>query len=101
MNRQSSPYACHVFVCVNDRQGERKACADGMSPEIKDYIKEQVDKLGLKGKVRVSNSGCLGLCTQGPNVMLYPQGIWFSDVTLADADAILAVVREAVAAGPA
>ncbi len=89
MNQTQTPYACHVFVCLNDRHGERKSCADGGSPAIRDYLKAQVEQRGWKGRVRVSQSGCLGQCAKGPNVMLYPQGVWFSAVTLQDADAIL------------
>ena len=29
MQKEISPYACHIFVCTNDRRGEKKACADG------------------------------------------------------------------------
>jgi (2Fe-2S) ferredoxin len=96
MNQANSPYLCHIFVCINDRHGERQSCADGMSAEIKDYLKEQVDKRGWKPRVRVSHSGCMGLCAKGPNVMLYPQGVWFGAVTLADADRILDKVAEFV-----
>ena len=93
MNRQQSPYVCHVFLCVNDRQGARKSCADGGSnAELKNRLKEQVDARGWKGRVRVSTSGCMGLCAKGPNVMIYPQGLWFSGVTLDDTDQILETV---------
>ena len=97
MNQSSSPYRCHIFICVNDRHGERKSCADGASLEIKDYLKDQVEKRGWKPRVRVSHCGCMGLCAKGPNVMLYPQGIWFDDVTKADADQILAEVQKLLA----
>ena len=96
MNQTRTLYVCHLFICVNDRHGERKSCADGKSAEIKDYLKDQLEKRGWKSRVRVSHSGCLGLCAKGPNVMLYPQGIWFSAVTLADADRILDKVAELV-----
>jgi (2Fe-2S) ferredoxin len=96
MKEQTSPYVCHIFVCVNDRKGERKSCADGNSPALKDYFKEQVEARGWKPRVRVSNSGCLGLCAKGPNVILYPQKIWFSDVTQADADQILETVAKII-----
>lgn len=94
MNEQRTPYVCHLFVCLNDRQGARKSCADGRSAEIKDYLKEQVAARGWKGRVRVSHSGCMGLCEKGPNVMIHPQGLWFNAVTRADADAILDRVAE-------
>ncbi|MBP7830886.1 MAG: (2Fe-2S) ferredoxin domain-containing protein [Kiritimatiellae bacterium] len=93
MNRLTSPYRCHLFICGNDRQGARKSCADGgAGPAIKDLLKQQVAARGWKGRVRVSQSGCLGLCERGPNVMIYPQGLWFSAVAPADAEAILAEV---------
>jgi (2Fe-2S) ferredoxin len=95
MNRMSSPYRCHIFICVNDRQGARKSCADGgRGPAIKDILKEQVAARGWKGQVRVSQSGCMGLCERGSNVMIYPQGLWFSAVTPTDTDAILEEVAK-------
>lgn len=93
MNRQQSPYACHVFICTNDRHGARQSCADGgANPELKNRLKEQVEARGWKGKVRISTCGCMGLCAKGPNVMIYPQGLWFSGVTLDDTDQILETV---------
>jgi len=89
MKENATPYVCHVFVCVNDRKGERKSCADGVGTVIKDLLKQQVADRGWKGRVRVSQSGCLGLCQQGPNVMIYPQGHWFSGVSEPDLPAIL------------
>lgn len=94
MNQAPSPFVCHIFVCVNDRHGERKSCADGNSPTVKDYLKDQVEQRGWKGRVRVSHSGCMGLCAKGPNVMLYPQGVWFSGVSLQDGDRILDEVQK-------
>ena len=93
MEQQKSPFFCHIFVCVNDRHGERKSCADGQGAAIKDAMKSEVERRGWKSRVRVSQSGCLGLCQKGPNVMIYPQGLWFSAVSPADVDGILASVE--------
>ena len=79
-NQNESPYLAHVFVCTNDRGGARKSCADHNSPLIKAKLKDTINEKGWKGKIRVSTSGCLGLCANGPNVMIYPQKIWFSEV---------------------
>lgn len=89
MNRTSSPYECHVFVCVNDRQGAEKSCADGIGFGLKEALKAGVAGRDWKGKVRVSHSGCMGLCARGPNVLLYPQGIWFNGVALDQIESIL------------
>jgi len=84
-----SPYLCHVFVCINDRKGARKSCADGNSSEIRRLLKEEIANRGWKPKIRISQSGCLGVCDSGPNVMLYPQQDWFSGVHVNDVPKIL------------
>lgn len=91
--QNESPYIAHVFVCTNDRKGERKSCADGNSQLLKAKLKDAVESKGWKGKVRVSTSGCLGVCGEGPNVMIYPQRLWFSGVSMNDVDAILSTIE--------
>ncbi|MBI4686363.1 MAG: (2Fe-2S) ferredoxin domain-containing protein, partial [Nitrospirae bacterium] len=87
---QKTPFICHVFVCTHSRGGARKACADNNSPVTLDKLKQLVSEKGWKGKVKVSPSGCLGPCDEGPNVMIYPQGVWFSEVSSEDAGQIVA-----------
>lgn len=93
MKIRKSPYACHLFVCTKSRGGERKSCGDGDTAGIKEVLKEAVAERGWKGTVRVSDSGCLGLCETGPNIMIYPQQIWFSGVSRKDIPEILARVE--------
>jgi (2Fe-2S) ferredoxin len=92
VNQKESPYVCHVFVCTNDRAGERKSCADNNSPIIRTTLKEAVSTRGWNKEVRVSQCGCMGLCGLGPNVLLYPQKIWFSGVSADDTDQIIAQI---------
>jgi (2Fe-2S) ferredoxin len=89
MKKEIRPYVCHVFVCTNNRHGERKSCADGGNEALKDFLKAETEKRGWKTRVRVSNSGCMGLCAKGPNVVLYPQGVWFNEVSAGDGERIL------------
>ena len=94
MMEQISPYSCHIFVCTNDRQGKRKSCADGGSVNVRSALKEECKKRGWFGKVRVSQCGCMGLCERGPNVILYPQKIHFSEVAIEDIPGILEKVKD-------
>jgi (2Fe-2S) ferredoxin len=97
LDQKESPYAAHVFVCTNDRGGERKSCADNNSALVKSKLKDAVNKNGWKGKVRISTSGCMGLCAKGSNVMIYPQKVWFAEVAPDDVDQIVsAIERELV-----
>jgi (2Fe-2S) ferredoxin len=88
-----SPYVSHVFVCANDRGGERKSCADNNSKLVKAKLKEAVNEEGWKGKIRVSTSGCMGLCAKGSNVQIYPQRIWFTNVFPEDVDEIMSALK--------
>ena len=93
-NIKESPFVCHVFVCTNDRGGKRRSCADGDSPRIRADLKKKVSKRDRTKSVRVSQSGCLGLCSDGPNVIIYPQKIWFSEVSTEDVEQIVSKVEE-------
>jgi (2Fe-2S) ferredoxin len=94
--QNESPYAAHVFICTNDRNGERKSCADNNSQLTKTKLKDAVNEKGWKGKVRISTSGCMGLCTKASNVMIYPQKIWFSEVSPDDLDEIVSTIEHIV-----
>ena len=86
------PYKCHVFVCVNGRQGAQKSCADGNSLQIRLRLKAEAEKKWPPDIVRVSQSLCMGLCQYGPNVIIYPHNIWFSGVKLDDVDSIISEI---------
>jgi len=90
VEERKSPYDSHVFVCTNDRGGVRKSCADDNSQLIRAKLKAELKNRGWKGRVRVSQCGCMGLCAQGPNVMIYPQQCWFPAVTEENTDDIIA-----------
>lgn len=98
MKKQTTPYRCHIFVCANVRENnqENPGCGAKGGSVLKDKIKASVNAHGWQGKVRVSTTGCLGLCTQGPNVLLHPQGIWFSSVTETDIESILETAGKSV-----
>lgn len=84
-----SPYIKHLYVCVNQRDPGVTCCSHGGGEAIREKLKAYVKENGLKGKVRVSASGCMDLCAKGPNVMVYPDYRWYHGVTLADVDTII------------
>lgn len=84
-------YQHHVFFCVNQRDNGQPCCADKNSVAMRDYAKSRVKALGLAGagRVRINQSGCLDRCAQGPTIVIYPEGIWYSYATQADIDEII------------
>lgn len=94
MKKAISPYKAHLFVCTKTRDNDRKSCGDNRGLKLAKSLKDEVKRRGLKPAVRVSTSGCLGLCEDGPNIMIYPQGIWFSAVTQDDLPEILGILEK-------
>lgn len=94
MKRRTTPYEAQVFICVRARDGEGKSCAEGDNPELKSILKDEVNQRGWKGRARVSTTSCLGVCGVGPNIMIYPQKIWLSDVTRDDVPEIMDILAE-------
>ena len=84
-------YKNHVFFCTNQRTDGRACCQDHDAQRLRDYAKSKVKELGLagKGKVRVSNAGCLDRCAEGPTIVVYPEAIWYTYKNEADIDEIV------------
>jgi (2Fe-2S) ferredoxin len=81
----------HIFVCTNQREAghPRGSCDRSGSGELHQLFKKGVAVRGLKGKVRANKAGCLDQCEHGPNVVIYPEAVWYGHVTPADVDEIL------------
>jgi (2Fe-2S) ferredoxin len=85
------PYTRHVFVCTNRRpEGDpRGCCAAKGSEEVRALFKEELEKRGLKGRVRANAAGCLDTCALGVSVVVYPEGVWYGRVTKEDVPLIV------------
>jgi len=89
MKRARVPFQKIVFVCVNKRQPNETCCSHRQSEAIAEVLKARVKALGLSRVVRVSKSGCQDLCAKGPNVMVFPDDIWYQGVTQGDVERII------------
>jgi (2Fe-2S) ferredoxin len=76
----------HVFVCENrrDPSDPRGCCAARGGEEVREALKAELKRRGLKGQVRANAAGCLDACAHGPTVVVYPEGVWYGHVTPAD-----------------
>lgn len=71
-------YRSNVLVCGGT------GCSSSNSQEIMRRLEEEIKKKGLEKEVNVVCTGCFGLCSLGPVVIVYPEGSFYSKVTLAD-----------------
>ena len=86
-----SYYRHHVFFCTNQRTDDRACCQNHDAQAMRDYAKQRTKELGLsgKGEVRINNAGCLDRCDEGPVLVVYPEGVWYTYVDQADIDEII------------
>jgi (2Fe-2S) ferredoxin len=84
-------FARHIFVCCNQRPASdpRGCCDPAGTAELQRVFKIKLAQKGIKGTVRANKSGCLDQCEHGPNVVIYPEAVWYGGVTAADVDEII------------
>ena len=98
MEFASTPHKLHLFFCTNTRENGEKSCGDTPDTAVlADHLKKRFKEGKLP--VRITRTSCLGPCAQGPNIMCYPQQVWFQDVRVQDEDAIEAQVRKILESG--
>lgn len=57
--------------------------------EVVEELRKVTKARNLKGKIRMVRSGCLDVCAFGPNMMIWPEGLWYMKVTKADVPQIV------------
>ncbi|HHH35645.1 MAG TPA: (2Fe-2S) ferredoxin domain-containing protein [Gammaproteobacteria bacterium] len=84
-------YRHHVFFCTNRREDGRACCEDHQATAARAHVKARVQALGLAvpGGVRINTAGCLNRCGEGPVLVVYPEGVWYSYRSLDDLDEII------------
>jgi (2Fe-2S) ferredoxin len=81
----------HLFFCVNARKSGDQCCANFDAEHLRKYAKEKVKKTACLKKlnIRVNKSGCLNRCQDGPVMVIYPEGVWYTFLDEEDIDEII------------
>jgi (2Fe-2S) ferredoxin len=73
------PYSRHVLVCTGS------FCSpDRAGPALYTLLPLLLEREGLlfgPGRVKRGETPCLGVCSGGPIVVVYPEGVWYGNVT--------------------
>jgi (2Fe-2S) ferredoxin len=83
------PFSLHFYVCTQRKDGDAPSCTRNGSEAVLQKLRDEVAARGLQDEVHVTTCGSLGLCEIGPNVVVYPEGTWYSRVTPDDVPEIL------------
>ena len=71
-------FRSHVLICGGT------GCTSSGSLKIYEKLQEEIDKNGLSKEVQVVKTGCFGLCANGPIMIVYPEGTFYSMVNVED-----------------
>lgn len=74
------PFRYHVFVCEQQKPEGVPCCSARGSGKVLDRMRAEIARRGLGDEVQITTCGSLGLCEHGPNMVVYPEGIWYSGV---------------------
>lgn len=72
-------YSHHVLICTGnfcspDRRGR------ALYSQLAELLQRE-DLLFGPDRVKRGETPCLGVCSNGPIVVVYPEGIWYANVT--------------------
>jgi (2Fe-2S) ferredoxin len=79
------PFEIHLFVCTSGG-----SCPHQGAEAVHAYLKEAAQRAKLKTRVRINHAGCLDQCGHGPLLAIYPENVWYSHVTVEEAETIFA-----------
>ncbi len=83
------PFRYHVFVCDQQKPEGVPCCSGRGSGHVLEALRSEIASRGLSDEVQVTTCGSLGLCDHGPNIIVYPEGVWYSGVNPADVPEIV------------
>jgi (2Fe-2S) ferredoxin len=69
------PYTRHVLICVGPRCGGERG-----SMRVRQEFRKEFVRQAIPATVKETECLCFGLCTQGPNVIVYPEAVVYSGV---------------------
>jgi (2Fe-2S) ferredoxin len=80
----------HAYAFVFSNAGNQFLPAAGWTAGLSQGL-QSVRQLNLngQGKVRINKAGCLDRCEEGPVMVIYPQGTWYTYVDKEDIDEII------------
>src|SRR5208282_2785207 len=78
------PFRYHVFICDQNKPEGVPSCPARGSAATIEALRKEVAARGLLDEVQITTCGSLGACERGPNLVVYPDGVWYSGVRAED-----------------
>ncbi|MFZ0963796.1 MAG: methyltransferase [Terriglobia bacterium] len=74
------PFRYHVYICDQKKPEGVPCCPGRGSAATIEALRKEVAARGLADEVQITTCGSLGICERGPNLVIYPEGVWYTGV---------------------
>lgn len=91
-NKEAPKLKKHILVCsrcTQYAQSDNQPYAEELRCEIYSKLQNEYDR----DTVKVTRSSCLGQCKEGINIVCYPEGKWFKNVSKESVDELYDYVK--------
>jgi (2Fe-2S) ferredoxin/SAM-dependent methyltransferase len=83
------PFRYHVYICDQKKAEGVPSCPARGSERVIDALRRELAARKMADEVQLTTTGSLGLCERGPNMVVYPDGVWYSGLTPEDIPEII------------
>jgi (2Fe-2S) ferredoxin/predicted O-methyltransferase YrrM len=83
------PFRIHLFVCIQQKPEGVTSCPASGSFAVLDRLDHEIQAHHLDREVQLTTCGCMGLCDEGPVMVVYPAGVWYRHVHASDVPEIV------------
>lgn len=73
----------HVLICGGT------GCTSSGSVKIREAMQAELEAAGIADEIKIVQTGCFGLCANGPIIIVYPDGTFYSRVQVEDVPEIV------------
>jgi len=83
------PFRFHLFVCTQQKPEGVTSCPANGAFAVLDALDREMQTRRLGTDVQLTTCGCMGLCDEGPVMVVYPAGVWYRRVQASDVSEIV------------
>jgi len=83
------PFRSHLFICTQQKPEGVPSCPASGSLAVLEALDREMQARGLNQDAQLTTCGCMGLCDEGPVMVVYPAGVWYRRVRASDVSEIV------------
>lgn len=78
-----SIYRSHVLICTGT------GCVSSGAKKVRVKLEDELEKHDLIEEIKIVETGCHGFCEKGPIMIVYPEGVFYCQLTEEDVEEVV------------